>query len=379
MLKKEVLLILQLVWQGNVFDFTGYAKATRQYVMALHESGVDVKIEAFHAAMPEIELPSEQRHILKHLTLKRKTRTKRRVYVLHSIPDLWKRKLHPTIGFTYWETSKIPDRWVNQANQMSAMFLPSANNMEVFRSSGVRVPMYHIRPCLHIPQGSAEPHHTPPYLEGLPPFRFLAVSSWIERKGIDRLLRAYWEEFRPEDPVCLVIKTAAGPELHQAVEHMKREFGIQHSTAPIYLDLEFRSEWQMDALYRHCQAFVHVSRGEGVGYPMLEAAVRGLPIIATGWGGHTDFLNEYNSYPVPFTFVPVKPQHYYDGYQSDQLWAECSIEALRFLMRHVVNNYSEAATKGLFAKQAATSLFTPREAAQDMIKALSHMTGIPVV
>lgn len=372
-------LILQLVWQGNVFDFTGYAKATRQYVLALHESGVDVKIEAFHAAMPEIELPREQREVLHHLAVKRKIRTKRRIYVLHSIPDLWKRKLHPSIGFTYWETSKIPDRWVHQANQMNALFLPSANNMEVFRASGVKVPLYHIRPCLHIPKERAGSHHVPGYLQNLPPFRFLAVGSWIERKGMDLLLKAFWKEFHPEDPVCLVIKTAAGPDLHQSVAQMKSELGIHHPTAPLYLDLEFRSEWQMDALFRHCQAFVHVSRGEGVGYPMLEAAVRGLPIIATGWGGHTDFLNEYNSYPVPFTFVPVKPQHYFDGYQRDQLWAECSVDALRSLMRHVADNYQEAAAKGLYAQQAATSLFTPREAAQDMIKALSHMTGSPVV
>lgn len=59
----------QIVWHGNAFDSTGYAKATRQYVTALHARGADVKLVS-HSALPPIELPQEQRLILEHLQAK---------------------------------------------------------------------------------------------------------------------------------------------------------------------------------------------------------------------------------------------------------------------------------------------------------------------
>jgi glycosyltransferase involved in cell wall biosynthesis len=52
------------------------------------------------------------------------------------------------------------------------------------------------------------------------------------------------------------------------------------------------SEREVSMLYRHPQikALVSLTRGEGYGLPILEAAACGLPVIATGWSGHTDFL-----------------------------------------------------------------------------------------
>ncbi|MDK8181196.1 glycosyltransferase family 4 protein [Paenibacillus sp. UMB4589-SE434] len=366
--------MIQIIWQGNMFDSTGYAKASRQYVLALHESGVNVKVEAFSSNMPEVVLPPEQQQILKHLAAKRKAPGKK-IYLYHYIPDMWKRKLQATIGFTYWETSRLPDEWVSASNQMNALFLPSSNNMEVFRTSGVRVPMFHIRPCLHYPLHSFRAEDVPSYLHQLPPFRFLAVCSWIERKGYDLLLKAFMQEFSAAEPVSLVIKTAGNHDIYNVLQNMKHTERLSHEPAPIYVDLHTRSEMEMDALYRNCHVFVHPSRGEGVGYPMLEAAVRGLPIITTGWGGHMDFLNEHNSYLIPFQLVPVKPQPYYYGYKSNQLWAEASVEQLRVLMRQVLNDYQSASLKGLAAQQAATTHFTPKAAAQDMIHALQTLSG----
>jgi glycosyltransferase involved in cell wall biosynthesis len=50
---------------------------------------------------------------------------------------------------------------------------------------------------------------------------------------------------------------------------------------------------EVASLYKHknINALVSATRGEGFGLPLLEAASSALPIIATNWSGHLDFLN----------------------------------------------------------------------------------------
>jgi len=38
------------------------------------------------------------------------------------------------------------------------------------------------------------------------------------------------------------------------------------------------------------KAIVSTTHGEGCGLPLLEAAANALPVIATDWSGHLDFL-----------------------------------------------------------------------------------------
>jgi len=40
---------------------------------------------------------------------------------------------------------------------------------------------------------------------------------------------------------------------------------------------------------------VSFTHGEGFGRPLLEATMTGLPVITTGWSGHTDFLDSDKS------------------------------------------------------------------------------------
>jgi glycosyltransferase involved in cell wall biosynthesis len=61
----------------------------------------------------------------------------------------------------------------------------------------------------------------------------------------------------------------------------------------IYLIHGDLSDAEMNELYNHpkIKSMVSATKGEGFGRPLLEFALTGKPIIATGWSGHVDFLN----------------------------------------------------------------------------------------
>ena len=69
------------------------------------------------------------------------------------------------------------------------------------------------------------------------------------------------------------------------------------------------SESEIMGLYTHpkIKSLVSLTRGEGFGLPLLEAAVSELPIIATDWSGHLDFLNEGKFSAVEYDLVDVHP------------------------------------------------------------------------
>ena len=64
---------------------------------------------------------------------------------------------------------------------------------------------------------------------------------------------------------------------------------------------------EMASLYRHpkIKALVSLTRGEGYGLPLLEAAASGLPVIATNWSGHLDFLNKGKFLKVQYQLADV--------------------------------------------------------------------------
>jgi glycosyltransferase involved in cell wall biosynthesis len=95
----------------------------------------------------------------------------------------------------------------------------------------------------------------------------------------------------------------------------------------------FLDQEGLDALYADADAVISLHRSEGFGLVVAEALLRGLPVVATGWSGSTDFLSETTGMPIGYDLVPaVDPQHTYDF--PETVWAEPDIaEAARALRR----------------------------------------------
>ncbi len=262
------------------------------------------------------------------------------------------------VGFFFWEESVVPQPIVEHFNNnFAAVLVGSEFVRKVFRDSGCRVPIKvvplgvdHIIDAEPVPIDALKPE-TPAR------FRFLHISSAFPRKGIDILLDAYGAEFTGADPVELVIKTFANEhnDLHDQLTQLRRNL----SDPPrILVDERMRSEGELAWLYGSADAVVLPTRGEGFNLPAAEAMALGRPVIATGYGGHADFLNSEIGWPLDFDYAPSRTHLATEG----SLWLEPRRDELRNLMRRFV----APETRG----QAAAEASVRSEAAQAVIRAV---------
>jgi len=139
----------------------------------------------------------------------------------------------------------------------------------------------------------------------------LFVGQWTQggmgndRKDISRLIKLFIETYgnKPHPP-GLLLKTNGATLSHLDEVETKRK--IQHvidlfpkdiSIPPIYLLHARLTETELNQLYNHEKivGLVSFTHGEGFGRPLLEATFAGLPVCASNWSGHLDFLPKEKS------------------------------------------------------------------------------------
>ena len=143
-------------------------------------------------------------------------------------------------------------------------------------------------------------------------FCFLFVGHWLQgsfghdRKNIGYMIKSFLETFKnkPKQP-ALVLKTShVGSSIIDEDRILKKIGEIRQSVKGklpnIYLVHGEISDTEMNNLYNHprIKAMVSFTKGEGFGRPLLEFSVVKKPIIASGWSGQTDFLNNKQSFLV---------------------------------------------------------------------------------
>jgi len=179
-------------------------------------------------------------------------------------------------------------------------------------------------------------------------FNFLAIgvltglTPFTDRKNLFYLIKWFVEEFQGHEDVGLVIKTNRGREttIDKSLTNvlLKGVLGeIGHKEFPhVYLLHGDMSREEMNGLYKHPQikALVSTTRGEGFGLPLLEASAAGLPVVATDWSAHTEFLNSGRWIKLDYEISTIhESRRDKNIFMPNAKWAEVKEESFKRALR----------------------------------------------
>ena len=166
-------------------------------------------------------------------------------------------------------------------------------------------------------------------------FVFGFVGGWAQgihdRKDLALALRAFCAEFKPNEPVTFVAKINMaynqGLDVNKAID----DLGLPKERPQITVITQDTTEQQRCMIYNTFDVFCCPSRAEAFGLTFLEAMACGVPCIAGGYGGQTDFVNDTNGWVLDkYELVQSKDASMmYEGIH----WAQYSQEQLQDLMR----------------------------------------------
>jgi glycosyltransferase involved in cell wall biosynthesis len=293
---------------------------------------------------------------------------------LHLMPEYvpFFREAEPDKRFilhTAWETDRIPHHWRFLLELADRVAVPSTWNRDVFLEAGLRVPV-DVLP--HAAVTAAPVQGPPPAAIREGDYVFLAVDTWTARKRLRETIQCYLDTFTADDAVTLVVKTdgrnhmSPWPMFTSTALETRLLLRRYRNPARVVLVTGRLSDDDMARLHTRADCYLSLSHGEGWGLGAFDAATRGKPVVATGFGGPLDYLPPDDAYLVRSRLVPVRNDLGKPSFTDDQQWAEPDSAHAGQLIRHVFTRRDEASERGLrlqtrileeFSEQAVVERF----------------------
>lgn len=233
------------------------------------------------------------------------------------------------ISLSMFESDALPEGWTDALNQFDGTIVPSSWLVDLYRNSGVTIPID------VIPLGISRGFLYKPRIE-TGKFRVVAIGDGGSRKACWRAMFAFVGAFGDDPDVELIIKA--------------RNFtNNRFSNKNIRVIVDNYSDSEMNELYQSADMMVFPSCGEGFGLPPLEFAKTGGIVAATNWSGMADYINEIG-FPISYEMGEAWAGN--KKLAGVGKWAEADIEEIVETMRHVRSMSVEERNKmGLAASE----------------------------
>ena len=322
----------KIIWNGTSLRQTrneGYKNAEDEIVPRLVEQGLDISRECL--VPTDVQFINNSGIGLAYES-NASERISSEILINNRLPHDYQVGSGYSIGFSYWETNKLPGQWVTRMNQMDEIWTTSLWAKNVFIDSGVTVPVYNFSLGIH------KEFFYPILRTRKSPFTFLSIGSPSTRKNSQVAVDAFIKMFGGKDGYRLLYKSVDCPDAR-----LKDAGGgvlpiSSHGQIDIIdadVDLETLSK-----IYDSVDCLIYPTSGEGWGILPYQAIAKGIPTICTNATSCTEYAEM--SVPLDYKWSNYNMSGIYDDTGT---WAEPDFDDLCDKMLYVVNNYDEIAKK----------------------------------
>jgi glycosyltransferase involved in cell wall biosynthesis len=273
------------------------------------------------------------------------------------------------IGFWNWELEEFPGRFIVAFCSVNEVWTPSAFVQDAIQRKSpvpvMRMPIpVDVKPVAKLSRSEVGAKAG----EYLFLFAF-DMASVFERKNplaVIRAFRAACCEGPPSRLILKVANAAAHPDTMRTIREACSGLAVTILENRLPRD-------RMTALIETADCVVSLHRSEGFGLLLAEAMALAKPVIATGYSGNLEFMNDRVSYLVDYRLVPVPAKC--GPYDAGSLWAEPSWERAAEYMRDVLRHPDSACAVGERGRNHVRRLLAPEEIGRRMRDRIEVLSG----
>jgi glycosyltransferase involved in cell wall biosynthesis len=339
---------------GNPFEAIGRSEHIRTIWRALNAVSVQASVYDLHRHVPKPEFLAEISHRqvdeiaggIRIFHLNGEEIASALAAIEERQPGFFPRGYN--IVAPAWELPRYPAEWARELDRFDEVWAPTAF-VEASIAAAVSVPVFRLR-------NACEPHITA-HLQrshfGIPTDRFAVLyffdlrsyttrkNPWATIDAFGRLIAA-----RPTKRAHLVLKLnysyidpAVVTEIGNRIADLRDSVTLIDATL---------TNNETKNLIRCCDGFLSLHRSEGFGRGPAEAMFFGKPVVATGWSGNMEYMNDKVAFPVGYTLQPVNEGEY--PHYENQVWADPDVAQAAKILIRIVDNPELGRTVGRRAR-----------------------------
>ena len=239
------------------------------------------------------------------------------------------------IAYPFWELDTIPAKYIDYLGKYERIWAPSGfigEMLQRYGFSNVDIVKHPI----------SLPVEEPDFFVRSGPLKILFhfdFDSFPARKNPEAAIHAFKSAFPGKEDVTLTVKARGKNDLG------RRQWLAEQAAADPRIKVvdQLMTRQEVNDMTAAHDVFMSLHRSEGLGLGCAEALAAGKAVVATDYGGSTEFINEQTGYPVQWSRIDVGPDDYILAENST--WADPSVEHAATALRSIYDDPLQAREK----------------------------------